>query len=135
MKLIKFVFISVLLVILTACSTAPSNINNQQRNVAEQGKASFYADKYHGRTTANGERFSQQAATAAHLRLPFGTKVKVTNIANNKSVVVRINDRGPYIWGRIIDLSKAMFKKIADPKVGVIDVKVTVIDKSNTAKD
>ena len=128
MKLIKFVFISVLLVILTACSTAPSNINNQQRNVAEQGKASFYADKYHGRTTASGERFSQQAATAAHLKLPFGTRVNVTNIANNKSVVVRINDRGPYIRGRIIDLSKAMFKKIADPKVGVIDVSVTVID-------
>lgn len=128
MKLIKFVFISVLLVILTACSTAPSNINNQQRDVAEQGKASFYADKYHGRTTASGERFSQQAATAAHLKLPFGTRVKVTNIANNKSVVVRINDRGPYIRGRIIDLSKAMFKKIADPKVGVIDVSVTVID-------
>ena len=128
MKLIKFVFISVLLVILTACSTAPSNINNQQRDVAEQGKASFYADKYHGRTTASGERFSQQAATAAHLKLPFGTRVKVTNIANNKSVVVRINDRGPYIRGRIIELSKAMFKKIADPKVGVIDVSVTVID-------
>ncbi|WP_193049388.1 septal ring lytic transglycosylase RlpA family protein [Pseudoalteromonas undina] len=128
MKLIKFVFISVLLVILTACSTAPSNINNQQRDVAEQGKASFYADKYHGRLTASGERFSQQAATAAHLKLPFDTRVKVTNIANNKSVVVRINDRGPYIRGRIIDLSKAMFKKIADPKVGVIDVSVTVID-------
>lgn len=135
MKRIKLVFISVLLVILTACSIAPSNINNQQRDVAEQGKASFYADKYHGRTTASGERFSQQAASAAHLRLPFGTKVKVTNIANNKSVVVRINDRGPYIRGRIIDLSKAMFKKIADPKVGVIDVTVTIIDKSNTAKD
>ena len=128
MKLIKFVFISVLLVILTACSTAPGNINNQQRDVAEQGKASFYADKYHGRPTASGERFSQQAATAAHLKLPFGTRVNVTNIANNKSVVVRINDRGPYIRGRIIDLSKAMFKKIADPKVGVIDVSVTVID-------
>lgn len=128
MKLIKFVFISVLLVILTACSTAPSNINNQQRNVAEQGKASFYADKYHGRTTASGERFSQQAATAAHLKLPFGTRVKVTNIANNKSVVVRINDRGPYIRGRIIDLSKAMFEKIADSSAGVIDVSVTVIE-------
>ena len=128
MKLIKLVLLSVLSVILTACSTAPSNINNQQRDVAEQGKASFYADKYHGRTTASGERFSQQAATAAHLKLPFGTRVKVTNIANNKSVVVRINDRGPYIRGRIIDLSKAMFKKIADPKVGVIDVSVTVID-------
>ncbi|PWS55841.1 septal ring lytic transglycosylase RlpA family protein [Pseudoalteromonas sp. meg-B1] len=128
MKLIKFVFISVLLVILTACSTAPSNINNQQRDVAEQGKASFYADKYHGRLTASGERFSQQAATAAHLKLPFGTRVKVTNIANNKSVVVRINDRGPYIRGRIIDLSKAMFEKIADSSAGVIDVSVTVIE-------
>ena len=128
MKQTKLVFISVLSVILTACSTAPSNINNQQRDVAEQGKASFYADKYHGRLTASGERFSQQAATAAHLKLPFGTRVNVTNIANNKSVVVRINDRGPYIRGRIIDLSKAMFKKIADPKVGVIDVSVTVID-------
>ena len=128
MKLIKLVLLSVLSVILAACSTAPSNINNQQRDVAEQGKASFYADKYHGRLTASGERFSQQAATAAHLKLPFGTRVKVTNIANNKSVVVRINDRGPYIRGRIIDLSKAMFEKIAAPKVGVIDVSVTVID-------
>ena len=128
MKLIKLVLLSVLSMILAACSTAPDNINNQQRDVAEQGKASFYADKYHGRLTASGERFSQQAATAAHLKLPFGTRVNVTNIANNKSVVVRINDRGPYIRGRIIDLSKAMFKKIADPKVGVIDVSVTVID-------
>ncbi len=128
MKLIKLVLLSVLSVILAACSTAPGNINNQQRDVAEQGKASFYADKYHGRLTASGERFSQQAATAAHLKLPFGTRVKVTNIANNKSVVVRINDRGPYIRGRIIDLSKAMFEKIAAPKVGVIDVSVTVID-------
>ena len=128
MKLIKLVLLSVLSVILAACSTAPSNINNQQRDVAEQGKASFYADKYHGRTTASGERFNQQAATAAHLKLPFGTRVNVTNIANNRSVVVRINDRGPYIRGRIIDLSKAMFEKIADSKVGVIDVTVTVIE-------
>ena len=135
MKQTKLVFISVLSVILTACSTAPNKINSQQSDISERGKASFYADKYHGRTTASGERFSQQAATAAHLKLPFGTRVNVTNIANNKSVVVRINDRGPYIRGRIIDLSKAMFKKIADPKVGVIDVTVTVIDKSNTAKD
>ena len=124
MKLIKFVFISVLLVILTACSTAPSNINNQQRDVAEQGKASFYADKYHGRLTASGERFSQQAATAAHLKLPFGTRVKVTNIANNKSVVVRINDRDPYIRGRIIDLSKAMF----DFMKGIVNFRCAAMD-------
>jgi len=129
MKQTKLVFISVLSVILTACSTAPNKINSQQSDISERGKASFYADKYHGRTTASDERFSQQAATAAHLKLPFGTRVNVTNIANNKSVVVKINDRGPYIRGRIIDLSKAMFEKIADPKVGVIDVSVTVIDK------
>jgi rare lipoprotein A len=129
MKHTKLVFISVLSVILNACSTAPNKINSQQSDISERGKASFYADKYHGRTTASGERFSQQAATAAHLKLPFGTRVNVTNIANNKSVVVKINDRGPYIRGRIIDLSKAMFEKIADPKVGVIDVTVTVIDK------
>jgi len=129
MKQTKLVFISVLSVILAACSTAPNKINSQQSDISERGKASFYADKYHGRTTASGERFSQQAATAAHLKLPFGTRVNVTNIANNKSVVVKINDRGPYIRGRIIDLSKAMFEKIADPKVGVIDVAVTVIDK------
>ena len=129
MKQTKLVFISVLSVILTACSSAPNKINSQKSDISERGKASFYADKYHGRTTASGERFSQQAATAAHLKLPFGTRVNVTNIANNKSVVVRINDRGPYIRGRIIDLSKAMFEKIADPKVGVIDVTVTVIDK------
>lgn len=129
MKQTKLVFISVLSVILTACSTAPNKINSQQSDISERGKASFYADKYHGRTTASGERFSQRAATAAHLKLPFGTRVNVTNIANNKSVVVKINDRGPYIRGRIIDLSKAMFEKIADPKVGVIDVTVTVIDK------
>jgi len=129
MKQTKLVFISVLSVILTACSTAPNKINREQSDISERGKASFYADKYHGRTTASDERFSQQAATAAHLKLPFGTRVNVTNIANNKSVVVKINDRGPYIRGRIIDLSKAMFEKIADPKVGVIDVSVTVIDK------
>ena len=105
MKQTKLVFISVLSVILTACSSAPNKINSQKSDISERGKASFYADKYHGRTTASGERFSQQAATAAHLKLPFGTRVNVTNIANNKSVVVRINDRGPYIRGRIIDLS------------------------------
>ncbi|HBW98858.1 MAG TPA: septal ring lytic transglycosylase RlpA family lipoprotein, partial [Pseudoalteromonas sp.] len=70
-------------------------------------------------------------STAAHLELPFGTKVKVTNLANNKSVIVRINDRGPYVKGRVIDLSLGMFKKIADPKVGVIDVSISVLKPSS----
>lgn len=111
MKRIKLVLLSMLLVMLTACSTAPRQIINQQSDMSERGKASFYADKYHGRTTANGERFSQQAATAAHLRLPFGTKVKVTNIANNKSVVVRINDRGLIFGGELLIYLRRCLKK------------------------
>lgn len=70
------------------------------------GRASYYAKKFDGRTTANGEKFSSRNFTAAHLTLPFGTMVRVTNLQNNKSIVVRINDRGPYIKGRIIDLAR-----------------------------
>lgn len=69
------------------------------------GSASYYANKFEGRNTANGERFRQSEMTCAHRTLPFGTKLRVTNLKNNKTVVVRVNDRGPYIKGRIIDLS------------------------------
>lgn len=128
--ILKKLTVTFIAIILAGCSSLPL-VKSSSGELTQLGKASFYADKYQGRTTANGERFDQQAATAAHLKLAFGTKVKVTNLANNKSVIVRINDRGPYIRGRIIDLSSSMFKKIADPKVGVIDVQVTVIDKAN----
>lgn len=128
--ILKKLTVTFIAIILAGCSSQPL-VESSSGELIQLGKASFYADKYQGRTTANGERFDQQAATAAHLKLAFGTKVKVTNLANNKSVIVRINDRGPYIRGRIIDLSSSMFKKIADPKVGVIDVQVTVIDKAN----
>ena len=78
----------------------------------EEGMASWYGKKFHGKKTASGERFNMYELTAAHRTLPFGTKVKVTNLENNKSVVVRINDRGPHVKGRIIDLSYAAAKKI-----------------------
>ena len=70
--------------------------------------------------------------TAASKTLPFGTIVKVKNLSNNKSVKVKINDRGPYVEGRMIDLSRAAFKKIAPTGAGVIDVEVTILDTSNT---
>ena len=124
--ILKKLTVTFIAIILAGCSSQPL-VKSSSGELTQLGKASFYADKYQGRTTANGERFDQQAATAAHLKLAFGTKVKVTNLANNKSVIVRINDRGPYIRGRIIDLSSSMFKKIADPKVGVIDVSVKVL--------
>lgn len=76
------------------------------QNKKEQGLASFYADNFHGRMTDNGELYDKDKLTAAHRTLPFGTIVRVTNLSNNKSVEVRINDRGPFIKGRIIDLSR-----------------------------
>ena len=89
-----------------------------------KGLASYYADSYEGKTTANGEIYRQGKITAAHKTLPFGTKVEVTNLSNNKSVVVRINDRGPYIRGRIIDLTKAAAKEIDMVGAGVAKVKI-----------
>ena len=94
------------------------------RKRSETGMASFYADKYVGRKTSNGEKFKQNKLTAAHKTLPFGTKVKVTNLSNGQSVKVRINDRGPFIQGRIIDLSKKAAKKIDLVNAGV--TKVTI---------
>ncbi len=94
----------------------------------ETGKASFYAMKFQSRKTASGERFDQSANTAAHKKLPFGTKVKVTNVNNAKSVIVRINDRGPFVRGRIIDLSRSAFSSIGNTSAGVIDVKIKVVD-------
>ena len=94
----------------------------------QTGKASFYADKFEGRTTANGEKYKHSKMTAAHKVLPFGTIVKVTNVDNNKSVEVRINDRGPFVAGRIIDLSKLAAGKLDFIQQGIVDVKVEVID-------
>lgn len=92
--------------------------------VTQKGKASFYADKFNGRKTASGETFRNSKLTAAHKTLPFGTKVKVTNKTNGKSVKVRINDRGPFVSGRIIDLSKKAAKKIDIYKAGVTEVEI-----------
>ena len=79
------------------------------------------------RQTANGELFDQYKKTAAHKTLPFGTIVKVINIRNGRSVIVRINDRGPFVRGRIIDLSKSAFSAIGNTRMGVIGVIVEVV--------
>lgn len=82
------------------------NDNEVLYNYVEEGKASYYANLFIGRPTANGEAFSQDSMSAAHKFLPFGTKVKVTNIDNGKTIDVVINDRGPFVRNRIIDLSR-----------------------------
>jgi len=93
--------------------------------ISQSGKASFYANKFNGRKTASGEKFRNSKLTAAHKTLPFGTRVKVTNLKNGKSVKVKINDRGPFVAGRIIDLSKRAARKIDMYKEGVASVKIT----------
>ncbi len=120
--------VSFLAVLLAACSSGPISPSDAV-GFSEEGGASYYADKYHGRTTASGEPFNQYAMTAAHKRLPFGTKVRVTNLDNGKSVVVRINDRGPFVSGRVIDLSKAAFQRIANTRQGVVEVSVDVLSR------
>jgi rare lipoprotein A len=93
----------------------------------EEGLASFYADKFVGRKTANGETYHHAKKTAAHPKLPFGTIVKVTNIENQKHVIVRINDRGPFKKGRIIDLSKSAANELGFVNKGLARVKVEVV--------
>nr|MCU0393757.1 septal ring lytic transglycosylase RlpA family protein [Thermoflexibacter sp.] len=95
----------------------------------QEGNASFYADKFHGRKTASGEFYDMYEMTAAHPRIRFNTKIKVTNLKNDKSIIVRINDRGPYSGGRIIDLSKSAAQKLDMIRDGVIPVKTEVIEK------
>lgn len=93
----------------------------------QQGWASWYGPRFHGRRTANGERFNKFHLTAAHRTLPFNTRVRVTNLQNGRSIVVRINDRGPYIRGRIIDLSYAAARQLGMHQRGVIQVKVEIL--------
>ncbi|WP_416426893.1 septal ring lytic transglycosylase RlpA family protein [Pseudomonas sp. App30] len=94
------------------------------RGYDETGTASFYGARHQGKRTASGERFDQHAMTAAHRRLPFGTRVLVTNLANNRKVEVRINDRGPHTRGRLIDLSHAAAEQLGMIGSGSAKVRV-----------
>jgi rare lipoprotein A len=93
----------------------------------ETGMASYYARKFHNRKTASGERLNNDAMTAAHRTLPFGTEVLVTNVNNGKMVTVRINDRGPFVRGRIIDLTRSAFSQIASLDKGVAKVEIRIV--------
>ncbi|ASZ10342.1 septal ring lytic transglycosylase RlpA family protein [Chitinophaga pendula] len=114
----KAFYLFLLTIITLLCTTSCA------RKVTQTGKASFYADKFQGRRTANGEIFRQGRKTAAHRTLPFGTKVKVTNLANGRSIKVRINDRGPFVDGRIIDLSKKAARQLGMISTGVAPVEI-----------
>ena len=93
----------------------------------QRGIASYYAEAFHGRTTANGETFDMNAMTCAHLTLPFGTVLRVTNLDNDRTVTVRVNDRGPYVEGRILDLSKGAARSLDMMESGTANVLIEVI--------
>lgn len=93
----------------------------------EQGKIAWYGSKFAGRKTASGQRYDPNALTMAHKTLPFGTRVKVTNVANKRSVEVYVNDRGPTQADRIGDVSHAAAKRLGMVRAGVIDAEVTVV--------
>ena len=135
-----FVVISAFAIVLTLDSCGSSGSKIRTTKTSDDGKnfklykssgiASYYHDKFNGRKTASGERFSNSEYTAAHKELNFGTRVKVTNIANDKSVIVKINDRGPFTKGREIDLSKKAFFEIANSKyAGHIMVDLELVEE------
>ena len=111
------------LTLLGGCSTLGGGSGS-----SETGKASYYGDRHHGLRTASGERFDQNALTAAHRTLPFGTRVRVTNLNNERSVVLRINDRGPFVRGRVIDVSRAAAVRLDMLRAGVVPVRVETLD-------
>jgi rare lipoprotein A len=108
-------------------SVAPAPVRREETPKTprdEIGEASFYAGRHHGKETASGEPFDQNALTAAHKSLPFGSRVEITNLENDRSVVVRVNDRGPFVDDRIIDVSLAAAKALDMKEDGVVRVRL-----------
>ena len=130
--------LAVVLILFNGCAIAPRYVSPGKSDSAREkkiekpatgqyiqtGMASYYAEKFQGRKTASGEIYNMNKFTAAHRSLPFNTEIKVTNLENSRSVIVRVNDRGPFAKGRIIDLSKAAASQIGLLRKGVGKVRV-----------
>ncbi|WP_162555637.1 septal ring lytic transglycosylase RlpA family protein [Reichenbachiella versicolor] len=131
----SFIRLCFLLSVLASCKSTnvlTSQGTNAKGTTIETGVASWYGPGFHGKKTANGEKFNTNAYTAAHRTLPFGTELRVENKRNGKSVVVRINDRGPYAKDRIIDLSKAAASKLDMIERGTAPVELFLIGKNQS---
>lgn len=109
-------------------ATRPASAANSGRSTTYKGIASYYAHDFNGKKTANGEEFDMHAQTAAHRSLPFNTKVKVTNLDNGKSCIVRVNDRGPFKLERIMDLSLGAAEALEMMKTGTANVSLEVLE-------
>ncbi|MDR9750138.1 septal ring lytic transglycosylase RlpA family protein [Pseudomonas sp. SZMC_28357] len=114
-----------LLTLLAGCA---SNDVIDPHGYNQSGVASYYGARHHGKRTASGEPFNKNALTAAHRQLPFGTRVKITNLSNDKSCVVRINDRGPHTRGRLIDVSHEAAEQLGMLRSGTARVRVQALD-------
>ncbi|HHD82182.1 MAG TPA: septal ring lytic transglycosylase RlpA family protein [Campylobacterales bacterium] len=121
----KYLIVSLILTFSTACA---------KHNNIQIGKGSWYGKKFQGKRTASGEKYNMYAYTAAHKTLPFNTMVEVTNLSNNRKVIVRINDRGPYARGRIIDLSYLAAKKLGYVNKGVAKLKLKVLYRQKKSR-
>jgi rare lipoprotein A (peptidoglycan hydrolase) len=115
----------------TVAPPAPAKGPETSGRFVQEGMAAWYGTKFNGRKTASGERFNMQKCTAAHRTLPFNSLVKVTNLKNKASVVVRINDRGPFVKSRIIDLSRAAARKIGLDKTGTAPVRIELAEEGD----
>ncbi len=117
---------AIVVLLFSFCLTGCHSIPRDRMNV-ETGKACWYGDKYRGKLTASGEPFNPDAFTAAHRKLPFDTIVVVKNLKNGKNAKVRINDRGPFVSGRTIDVSKAAARELDMIREGVVPVRIEVV--------
>lgn len=106
-----------------------SKIIDGDKNFQEIGKASWYGNRFHGRITANGEKYSASSMTAAHPTLPLSSMIKVTNLSNNKSVIVKVNDRGPFSKNRIIDVSEKAAEELGFKQAGTTEVKIELLNE------
>ncbi|WP_295451220.1 septal ring lytic transglycosylase RlpA family protein [uncultured Thiodictyon sp.] len=111
---------------------ARASLLQEQSGASQAGKASYYADSFNGRRTASGARYDRNALSAAHRTLPLGTQVRVTDVGSGDSVVVQINDRGPFARGRVIDLSRAAASEIGLTRKGVAEVRLDVLNRSQS---
>ncbi|MCL9774121.1 septal ring lytic transglycosylase RlpA family protein [Vibrio methylphosphonaticus] len=136
MKPLPMISTVLALTLLAGCSSNSINASPKTQEYAQKhqltGLASWYGSQFHGRLTASGEKYDMRALTAAHKTLPFGTLVRVINTDNNKSVDVKINDRGPYVKGRTIDLSQKAFEKVGSTTQGTVPIRIEILDDSRT---
>lgn len=121
--MVRYLILTLCLSLLVGCASRDSGNTGS----TSQGQASWYGAQHQGKATASGEPFNMNALTAAHRELPFGSRLRVTNLNNGRSVIVRINDRGPFSRGRIIDLSRKAAEQLGMLKSGVAPVKIELI--------